>query len=60
VLLLDEGKVAASGSPAEVLRSEVLSQVYRCPLEVRRDGGRWSIHVHPQAWRGLLGREDSR
>jgi iron complex transport system ATP-binding protein len=53
-LLLNDGKPAASGTPAEVLRSEVLSQVYRCPLEVRHDSGRWSIHVHPQAWRGLL------
>jgi iron complex transport system ATP-binding protein len=56
ILLLNDGQPAASGSPEEVLRSEVLSQVYRCPLEVRHDAGRWSIHVHPEAWRGLLGR----
>jgi iron complex transport system ATP-binding protein len=59
IILLGEGRMAASGTPENVLRSEVLSQVYRCPLEVRHDAGRWSIHVHPQAWRGLLGREKS-
>jgi iron complex transport system ATP-binding protein len=57
VLLLDDGKVAASGTPSEVLRPEILAQVYRCPLEVRHDGGRWSVHVHPRAWEWLLPRE---
>jgi iron complex transport system ATP-binding protein len=54
VLLLDDGKVATEGAPDHVLRSEVLAQVYRCPLEVRHDAGRWSVHVHPRAWEGLL------
>lgn len=54
VILLDDGKVAAEGMPGEVLREEVLSRVYRCPLEVRHTNGRWSVDVHPQAWRGLL------
>jgi iron complex transport system ATP-binding protein len=56
VLLLDNGLVAASGAPAEVLRSDVMSRVYRCPLDVRNQNGRWSIHVHPGAWEGLLNR----
>jgi iron complex transport system ATP-binding protein len=54
ILLLDDGKVAAEGLPDQVLRSELLAQVYRCPLQVRHDAGRWSIHVHPRAWEGLL------
>ena len=54
LLLLDDGKVAAAGSPAEVLQSELLARVYRCPLQVRHDAGRWMVHVHPQAWKGLL------
>jgi iron complex transport system ATP-binding protein len=58
VLLLDNGQIGADGSPHQVLQSRLLSQVYRCPLEVRHDGGRWSIHVHPQAWEGLLRRKD--
>ena len=56
ILLLDEGAVAASGAPADVLRADTLSRVYRCPLDVRHADGRWSIHVHPTAWTGLLER----
>jgi iron complex transport system ATP-binding protein len=54
VLLLDDGAAAAAGKPVDVFREEILSRVYRCPLEVRHLGARWSLHVHPQAWRGLL------
>jgi iron complex transport system ATP-binding protein len=54
VLLLDQGSAAASGPPAEVLRSDVMSRVYRVPLDVRQAHGRWSVHVHPSAWEGLL------
>ncbi len=56
VLLLDEGRVAASGRPQDVLRSEVLSRVYRCPLEVRHSNGRYRVEVHPGAWGELLRR----
>ena len=54
VLLLNEGKVAAVGGADEVLRSEVLSPVYHCPLEVTRLGGRFYAQVHPGAWEGIL------
>jgi iron complex transport system ATP-binding protein len=54
VLLLDEGRVAASGTPEQVLRAEVLSKVYRCPLEVLRRGGRYYVQVHPSGWNDLL------
>lgn len=54
VLLLSNGRPAAIGTPAEVLRSEVLSPVYGCPVEVRRSGERWYLEVHPAAWEGLL------
>jgi iron complex transport system ATP-binding protein len=56
VLLLGEGRVAARGTPAEVLRPEVLSPVYGCPLEVRRSNGRYYVEVHPSAWDQLLHR----
>ena len=56
VILLDNGAIAACGTPGEVLRAEVLSPVYGCPMEVRQANGRWSVHVHPQAWKGLLKR----
>jgi iron complex transport system ATP-binding protein len=54
VLLLDSGTVAASGPPDQVLRKDVMSRVYRVPLDVRHANGRWSIEVHPSAWDGLL------
>ena len=56
VLLLDNGTAAATGPPEDVLREDVMSRVYRCPLDVRYSHGRWSVHVHPAAWEGLLGR----
>lgn len=54
VLVLADGKVAASGTPEEVLRPEVLSAVYRCPVQVRQSGGRYYLEVHPSAWNGLI------
>jgi iron complex transport system ATP-binding protein len=59
VLLLDNGSAAASGAPGDVLRSDVMSAIYRCPLDVRYIDGRWSVHVHPGAWDGLLNRRDA-
>jgi iron complex transport system ATP-binding protein len=56
VLLLSNGSAAAAGAPADVLRSDVMSRVYGCPLDVQHRNGRWSVHVHPQAWEGLLRR----
>jgi len=56
VLLLDEGRAGACGTPEEVLRPEVLSPVYRCPMEVSRVGGRYYAHVHPGSWAGILDR----
>jgi iron complex transport system ATP-binding protein len=56
VLLLDAGRAAASGTPDQVLRDDVLSKVYRCPIEVRRREGRFYPEVHPSAWRDLLHR----
>lgn len=54
VTLLDEGKVAASGPPDAVLRADLLSAVYRCPLEVVQSEGRYYSRVSPGAWDGLL------
>jgi iron complex transport system ATP-binding protein len=34
IVLLDRGRVAAEGTPAEVLRAPLLSEVYACPIEV--------------------------
>jgi iron complex transport system ATP-binding protein len=54
VLLLDEGKIAAKGVPVDVLRSEILSPVYRCPLRVEMDSGRYYLKVNPSAWPEML------
>jgi iron complex transport system ATP-binding protein len=45
VVLLDEGKVAAAGTPAEVLRAEVLERVY---------GARLDVFPHPHSGRPLV------
>jgi iron complex transport system ATP-binding protein len=37
VILLDAGKVVATGTPAEVLDPELLSRVYRLPLSILQD-----------------------
>jgi iron complex transport system ATP-binding protein len=56
VLLLNEGRVAATGTPEEVLREEILSRVYHCPVQVKSEGGRFYVQVHPVAWQELLNR----
>ena len=57
VLLLAGGRVAASGTPDEVLRPEVLSRAYDFEVHVRRSNGRYYVEVHPRAWEQLLGRD---
>jgi iron complex transport system ATP-binding protein len=57
VLLLSDGRPAAAGAPEDILRPEVLSPVYGCPLEVRHTSGRYYVEVHPSAWDQLLNRK---
>ncbi len=54
VLLLQEGRIAASGSPARVIRSAVLSEVYQCPVHVARREGRYWLHVKSTAWKSVV------
>jgi iron complex transport system ATP-binding protein len=54
VIVLSEGAVAAQGAPKQVLREEVLSKVYGCPVEVNEVGGRYYLQVHPAAWDGMI------
>jgi iron complex transport system ATP-binding protein len=56
VLLLSEGRSAAQGLPREVLKADVLGPVYSCPMQVKHEGGRHYVQVHPQAWDSLLSR----
>ncbi len=54
ILLLENGQPAAAGPVAAVLRDEVLSRVYGCPVTVRRAGGRYYTEIHSSAWETLL------
>lgn len=54
VLLLSEGRIAASGSMAQVLKPEVLTPVYKVPLTVTVDAGRYYPRVSAGAWDTLL------
>jgi iron complex transport system ATP-binding protein len=56
VLLLKNGATAASGAPAKVLRSNILSAAYDFPVKVTRHGGRFWLSVHPHAWKNLTAR----
>jgi iron complex transport system ATP-binding protein len=56
VLLLSEGRVAARGTPDQVLRADVLSHAYDFEVQVRRSNGRYYVEVHPRAWEQLLAR----
>jgi ABC-type hemin transport system ATPase subunit len=47
MLLMDEGRVAAEGSPEEVLREETLRDVYHWPMSVRLDGETGHLRVTP-------------
>ncbi|MDQ6829774.1 MAG: hemin ABC transporter ATP-binding protein, partial [Gemmatimonadota bacterium] len=37
LVLLHEGRVAATGTPASVMRAEILEAIYQWPLVVTRD-----------------------
>lgn len=54
VMLLDEGTIAAKGTPAAVLQSQILSSVYRCPLRIEVDSGRYYVRVESGAWNAIL------
>lgn len=47
LLLMDRGKVAAEGSPEEVLRDEILERVYHWPMSVRPDPLTGHLRVTP-------------
>lgn len=51
MLLLAEGRVAAEGTPAEVLKEDVLSEVYGWPVSVRQDPDTGSPRITPLARR---------
>ncbi|MBC7785311.1 MAG: ATP-binding cassette domain-containing protein [Burkholderiales bacterium] len=52
ILLLDRGQAAAVGTLPEVLRPELLSRVYNCPVDVRQINGRYYLHATSRSWLG--------
>lgn len=50
VLLLDDGRCAALGTPQTVLTGDLLSRVYRCPVDVTRRDGRFYLHATGKPW----------
>ena len=48
MLLLADGRVAAEGTPDEVLREDVLTRVYSWPVTVRQDTQTGTLRVVPQ------------
>jgi len=49
-----QGRYADKGAPEDVLKDAVLSSVYRCPLRVEHDSGRYYVRPDPASWRALL------
>ncbi|MEA2504931.1 MAG: iron complex transport system ATP-binding protein, partial [Actinomycetota bacterium] len=45
-LLLDSGRVVASGSADDVLTDDVVSRCFGIAVRIHRTGGRWTA-VHP-------------
>ncbi|MGH9867255.1 MAG: ABC transporter ATP-binding protein [Candidatus Polarisedimenticolia bacterium] len=46
MILLDAGRVVADGAPSDVMRADLLSEVFRTPLRVERDplgGAPWAM-----------------
>jgi iron complex transport system ATP-binding protein len=58
VLILKDGQVAASGLPKAVLSSKILSVVYDCPVQVKREAGRFWLQVKSSAWHRVAQRFD--
>ena len=54
VVLLNDGRVVADGSPSKVLTSELLTAVYEIAIDVDRDPDTGGLHVRPR------GRHNSR
>ncbi|WP_423463840.1 ABC transporter ATP-binding protein [Promicromonospora sp. MS192] len=48
VVLLHQGRVLASGPPAQVLTGEHLSHAYGLPIDVTTDPGTGRVRVHPR------------
>ncbi len=46
VYILNQGEITAFGEPHEVMTSEVLTEVYRSPIEVKRQNDKLYIYTY--------------
>jgi iron complex transport system ATP-binding protein len=54
LLLSNDGRVVAKGSPEKVLTSATLSETYGVPVQVSQLNGRYHAHVDPGLWEELI------
>lgn len=54
VLLLSEGLIAGHCAPEAVLKDDLLSEVFKCPVKVRQDRGRFQLDVNVHDWDDLV------
>ena len=54
VLLMKDGRITASGPPAQVITPESLTRTFGCKVFVRRQHGRFWLEVLSEAWLDLV------
>ena len=53
VMLMKGGRFVASGSPADIITPETLTETFDCKVYVRKVHGRYWLEVLPEAWLDL-------
>ena len=54
VMLMNNGRIVATGTPAEIITPERLSEAFGCKVFVERIHGRYWLQVLPEAWGDLV------
>ncbi|QDU72370.1 ABC transporter ATP-binding protein [Mucisphaera calidilacus] len=58
VFLMNSGRILRSGTPAQVMTPELLTETFGCRVYVRKASGRYTLEVLPEAWLDLLPETD--
>jgi iron complex transport system ATP-binding protein len=48
LIVLNDGRIAADGTPAQVLRPEIVEPVYHCRVTIHRDPACGALRVFPR------------
>jgi len=51
---MNNGRIVATGTPAEIITPERLSEAFGCKVFVERIHGRYWLQVLPEAWGDLV------